>query len=229
MNFKVIDNENDNDRIFEDKEDALKAQIDMQGLSDDVEIVETDEEPEVEETDETTNGHSGGQVQVVEQSQEEQGQEAESEESETLEPDVMPAEPEPEPDQLVRASVDAGDMPDPLVTVPDWMTTTVTHGKDESVDLNKRGTQVIANALDYNVDAECEIEAIETEFEYSRYRATVTTPDGETFTAVGDAHIKESGNNREDLERLAETRAKKRAVKWSAAGGLTPFMEDNNE
>jgi hypothetical protein len=109
------------------------------------------------------------------------------------------------------------------------MTTTVDHGDDESVDLNKRGTQVIANSLNYNVDAECEVEAIETDFEYCRYRATVTTPDGDEYTAVGDAHIKEPGNNRDDLERLAETRAKKRAVKWSAGAGLQPFMEDMDE
>jgi len=113
---------------------------------------------------------------------------------------------------------------DPLATVPDWMKTEIQHRNGSSVDLNKRGTQVIARALDLVVTAECEVSAYESDFEYARYRASVRTPEGNLYNAVGDAHIKEQGNNREDLERLAETRAKKRCVKWVTGGGIEALV-----
>lgn len=121
--------------------------------------------------------------------------------------------------------VERVDAPDPNKTLPHWMLTEIQHGNDVSVDLNKRGTQVVASRLGLEVNAECEIEARETDFEYCRYRATARTEDGKEFTAVGDAHIDEDGKDKWDLERLAETRAKKRAVKWSTAGGVKAFED----
>lgn len=109
---------------------------------------------------------------------------------------------------------------DPNNWLPSWMLTEIDHGGQTSVDLNKRGTQVVTKALGLEVKADCEVSAYDSDFEYARYNATVETPSGETYNAVGDAHIDESGNEKWDLERLAETRAKKRAVKWSSAGGL---------
>lgn len=199
--YLLRDTDKHNERKFDSREEAKEQAEELRGLGATVEIEEIGDEPEKDNQTEE-NRSEPSEVEIVE---------------------------EPTADELVRQAVDMESLPDPLVTVPEWMTTTVDHGDNQSVDLNKRGTQVIANALDYVVDAECEIEAIKTDFDYARYRATVTTPDGDEYTAVGDAHIKESGRNREDLERLAETRAKKRAVKWATGGGLQAFMEDSDE
>jgi hypothetical protein len=98
--------------------------------------------------------------------------------------------------------------------------TKVTHRNGSSWELNKDGTQFIVSELDFDMDRECLVEAHETDFEYAKYEATVTTPDGKSFTAVGDCHIEEDGKEAKDLERMAETRAKKRAVKWASAGGI---------
>jgi hypothetical protein len=217
----LIDKENNREKRFESMEEAQEQAEDLRAMGADVDVKDIsangDGDVEAEIIDHSENGHEEPDS---EERTAEEGQESD---------DVQEAQPVPEEPVEPEVVDTGGEMPDPLITVPDWMTTTVDHGDDESVDLNKRGTQVIANSLNYNVDAECEVEAIETDFEYCRYRATVTTPDGDEYTAVGDAHIKEPGNNRDDLERLAETRAKKRAVKWSAGAGLQPFMEDMDE
>lgn len=136
----------------------------------------------------------------------------------------------PQTDAQAPEIVERVDAPDPNTTLPHWMLTEIEHSNgDVSVDLNKRGTQVVSNYLELEVNADCEISAEETGFEYCRYRATVETPEGKTFNAVGDAHIDEQGKNKWDLERLAETRAKKRCVKWSSAGGIAAFEEGFDE
>lgn len=121
--------------------------------------------------------------------------------------------------QSVNSNVTA--LEDPEANLPSWMLSEIQHGNgDTGIDLNKDGTQVVAGALGLEVNAECEVSAAETDYEYCRYRATVVRPDGRTFNAVGDCHIDESGKSKWDLERQAETRAKKRAVKWTSAGGI---------
>jgi len=113
------------------------------------------------------------------------------------------------------------DLEDPESHLPGWMLTEITHGNgDSGIDLNKNGTQVVSGALGLEVNAECEVSAKETDFEYARYRATVVKPDGRTYNAVGDCHIDEQGKSKWDLERQAETRAKKRCVKWASSGGI---------
>jgi len=101
----------------------------------------------------------------------------------------------------------------------------INHRNGSSLDLNKDGTQFVSNVLGFEVHAKCEVTAYETDYEYSRYRATCIRPDGREFNAVGDCHIEEQGKNKEDLERMAETRAKKRSVKWASAGGVEAIRE----
>jgi len=103
--------------------------------------------------------------------------------------------------------------------------TEVSHGQNSSLDLNKDGTQFVANLLNFEVKSECIISAHETDFEYAKYEATCVRPDGRESTAVGDCHIDESGKGPEDLERQAETRSKKRSVKWSSSGGIEAVMQ----
>jgi len=146
-------------------------------------------------------------------------------------PDPVDVEPvDAEPEQDIQA-VNAGARPsfaleDPEANLPGWMLSEIQHGNGETgIDLNKNGTQVVAGALGFEVQADCEVSAEGTDYEYCRYRATVTRPDGRTFNAVGDCHIDEQGKSKWDLERQAETRAKKRAVKWAAAGGIEALAE----
>lgn len=150
-------------------------------------------------------------------------------------PEPEDAEPVPQPTvedtDETMPDVHAGRSPsfaleDPEANLPGWMLSEITHGNGETgIDLNKNGTQVVAGALGFEVQADCEVSAEGTDYEYCRYRATVTRPDGRTFNAVGDCHIDEQGKSKWDLERQAETRAKKRAVKWAAAGGIEALAE----
>lgn len=172
------------------------------------------------------------EIETVEpESDESEGSEQEPAQTEVFESSAAPSQERKEKlsvEQMHEMNLQNGSnlgMADPLVTLPDWMKSEIDHGRETSVDLNKRGTQVIANALNLVVKAVPEISAEETEYEYCRYRATVETPDGHIFNAVGDAHIDESGKNKWDLERLAETRAKKRCIKWSTGGGIQAFVD----
>jgi hypothetical protein len=136
-------------------------------------------------------------------------------EVEVLDADTTPATPES----------DARDAPDQSPI--DWFggkdspfVAQVDHSNGSNWTLNKDGTQFVASELDLEVESNCVVEAHETDFEYAKHEATATTPDGKTFNAVGDCHIDEEGKDPVDLERMAETRAKKRAVKWASAGGI---------
>lgn len=44
---------------------------------------------------------------------------------------------------------------------------------------------------------------------------------------MGVAHIDEDGRQPHDLDPVAETRAKKRAVKWATGGGVSPFRTED--
>jgi len=150
--------------------------------------------------------------------------ETETVEPEPVEPEVVEEPTEPvdfEAQQEQNIEQGAIDLNDPESHLPSWMLTEITHGNgDSGIDLNKDGTQVVSGALGLEVHAECEVSAKETDFAYARYRVIVVKPDGRTFNAVGDCHIDENGKDKWDLERQAETRAKKRAVKWASSGGI---------
>lgn len=171
-------------------------------------------------------GETPEESEEPEEPEESEAQEVEYNESETKEPEGEESAPKVvEATPVSRGSVNASKrVYDPEGIMPEWMKTDIIHGNgDKGIDLNKRGTQVVAESLNLEVTAECEVSATDTEFEYCRYRATVERPDGSTFNAVGDCHIDEKGKEKWDLERMAETRAKKRAVKWASGGGLALF------
>lgn len=198
--YILRDNEGNESEPFPSREKALQQQIE---LPKDVEIIEVDSTA-------TDGGTQAVEAKPVPDTPEQ------------AQPDTV--------DTDTREIVERVDAPDPNSTLPHWMLTEIEHSKgDVSVDLNKRGVQVVSNHLDLVVNAECEVPAKDTDFEYCRYRATAQMPDGDEFTAVGDAHIDEQGKNKWDLERLAETRSKKRAAKWASAGGLAAFDGDTND
>lgn len=122
--------------------------------------------------------------------------------------------------------------PDPLTYLPGWMVDRIDHGTGQSKPhLNKRGCQMIADHLGLVVQSEAVKRASETEWEYAEYRAWVQGDGSEhtkRFTATGVAHIDEGGRTPQDLDLVAETRAKKRSVKWATGGGSRPFTGENS-
>jgi len=210
--WKVIDESRDVDRSCDSEDEAQTIKNDMISLGadgQDIQIV-----PPSEIDSKPAESDDSGEV-----------NEQEPQQAEVLE--VQEAPTERDADEIQTASEDVfakspiewfGGKESPFIDQ-------INHRNGSSLDLNKDGTQFVANVLGFEVSAECEVTAYESEFEYSRYRATCIRPDGREFNAVGDCHIEEQGKNKEDLERMAETRAKKRAVKWASAGGVEAIKE----
>jgi hypothetical protein len=92
--------------------------------------------------------------------------------------------------------------------------------------VNRKGYAVIASKYGISVRAEPVTLPSETGFEYAEFTATAETPDGETYTGFGSAHIdRQDGDDAHLLGELAETRAMKRAVAWASGVGLTAAEE----
>lgn len=113
---------------------------------------------------------------------------------------------------------------DPVDTLPGWMIDRIERGGQSSPHLNKRGCQVIARYLGLDVRAEPVERAADTAFEYAEYSAYIAGDDGDrTYESRGFASIEEDGIDAHNLDLQAETRAKKRAVKWATGGGIEAF------
>jgi hypothetical protein len=102
-----------------------------------------------------------------------------------------------------------------------WMVDTFRSGGDTYEDLSKDGCQVLATLLNQYPDAELlEYDTDDSETRYAVAKATITDPEtGEQFSAHGEAWSDEQNVNSHEVIRQAETRAKKRCVKWVSAGG----------
>jgi len=132
--------------------------------------------------------------------------------------------------EVVDDELTAMDPQDRLVD-RDWMLTTIEHGNgDTSEDLNKRGAQVIAEALGVYPDSELVEYAPEADPCYAVVKAWVTDPEtDETYSSHGEARSTEQNVGEHEVIRQAETRAKKRAVKWVSASGAKALLQVGEE
>jgi len=155
--------------------------------------------------------------------------------------DVLPPT-EPDGGDAVVVDVDdepaptqTGQYPDPLTeyrtrTDSDWMVSRIDRGPTDEITyhLNKRGCQLIAHHEDLQVEGEAITRGSETDFEYAEYRAWIEDNGKRTNVAIGVCSIDEDGTEKWDIDMKAETRAKKRAVKWATGGGASMLMEDGD-
>jgi len=132
--------------------------------------------------------------------------------------------------EVVNDELTAMDPQDRLVD-RDWMLTTIEHGNgDTSEDLNKRGAQVIAEALGAYPDNDLLKYDPNGDPCYAVIKAWVTDPEtGEKYSAHGEARSTEQNIGDHEVIRQAETRAKKRCIKWISASGAKALLQAGEE
>jgi hypothetical protein len=141
-------------------------------------------------------------------------------------PDTDPREPEPVKSDTSDSRMLDMEPRDLLNIEAEWMVDTFQSRGDTYEDLSKDGCQVLATLLGQYPDAE--IVEFGTDDDGTRYavaRATISDPNGDEYSAHGEAWADESNVGRHEVIRQAETRAKKRAVKWVSAGGAALIDE----
>lgn len=112
---------------------------------------------------------------------------------------------------------------DPLVWMPDEFTDVV----DGTVTINRKGFEVLAHHYDVSGGTEMVVSPVETDMQYSVHKATVTDSEGNEYTAYGEAHATDNGE--ENIVRMSDTRAYKRAVSRATGVGTVAIEELQNE
>jgi len=112
---------------------------------------------------------------------------------------------------------------DPLVWMPDEFTKTV----DGTVTITRKGFEVLAHHYDVSGGTDMVVSPVETDMEYTVHKATVTDADGNTYEAYGEAHAGDNGV--ENIVRMSDTRAYKRAVSRATGVGTVAIEEIQNE
>jgi len=107
--------------------------------------------------------------------------------------------------------------------MPDEFTDVV----DGTVTINRKGFEVLAHHYDVSGGTEMVVSPVDTDMEYVVHKATVTDADGETYEAYGEAHA--SDNGAENIVRMSDTRAYKRAVSRATGVGTVAIEELQNE
>lgn len=185
--------------------------------------VQVDSRSEAEERAETAREFGSGNVEIVEEDDE-----PETDGGEVVET-AQPVEIDPDT-QTNGTDLTAVD-PQSILLDRDWMLDTITHPNGStSEDLNKRGCQVIAELLGAYPDGELIEYEPTAETPYAVAKATITNPEtGETYTAHGEAWADERNVEKQGLVRQAETRAKKRAIKWVSASGAKVLVNGEGQ
>ena len=112
---------------------------------------------------------------------------------------------------------------DPLTWMPNEFIKTV----DGTPTITRKGYEVLAHHYDVQGGTEMVVSPVETDMEYAVHKATVTDADGEEYSAYGEAHA--SDNGVENIVRMSDTRAYKRAVSRATGVGTVAIEEMQNE
>lgn len=137
-------------------------------------------------------------------------------------PDQDPREPEPAEEYDLPDDGPSVDE-DPLVWMPDEFTDTV----DGTVTINRKGFEVLAHHYDVSGGTDMVVSPVDTDMEYAAHKATVTDADGNKYTAYGEAHATDNGE--ENIVRMSDTRAYKRAVSRATGVGTIAIEELQND
>jgi hypothetical protein len=204
MPFTLIDNNRDREKTFNTRAEAEEKKQDMIGLGaspEDLEIVSDASDGAEQSADTNTT----------------EPKEPASDGGQTAEVVQEPTEEYDLPDE--GPSVDT----DPLVWMPDEFTDVV----DGTVTINRKGFEVLAHHYDVSGGTEMVVSPVETDMAYAVHKATVTDSDGEEYTAYGEAHA--SDNGEENIVRMSDTRAYKRAVSRATGVGTIAIEELQDE
>jgi len=198
--WTLRDTERERTQSFESRSDAESARDDMIALgrdADEFEVV-------------SPGGDGAGSA------------DAETDEREPVpEPDGGAAVVEPHADELPEQT-EVSVQDDPV----EWLPGHFVDDIQGVPTVNRKGYAVISSKYGISVEAEPVTLPSETGFEYAEFRATAETPDGETYSGFGSAHVsRQDGDDQYLLAELAETRAMKRAVAWASGVGLTAMSE----
>jgi len=112
---------------------------------------------------------------------------------------------------------------DPLTWMPNEFIKTV----DGTPTITRKGYEVLAHHYDVQGGTEMVVSPVETDMEYAVHKATVTDADGEEYSAYGEAHA--SDNGVENIVRMSDTRAYKRAVSRATGVGTVAIEELQND
>jgi len=145
--------------------------------------------------------------------------------------DVVETQADEAPPEPIESDTDGYDLPDdgpsvdedPLVWMPDEFTKTV----DGTVTITRKGFEVLAHHYDVSGGTDMVVSPVETDMEYTVHKATVTDADGDTYEAYGEAHAEDNGV--ENIVRMSDTRAYKRAVSRATGVGTVAIEEIQNE
>jgi len=209
--FKLVDKNRGREKEFDTRSEAEEKKNDMVGLGASPEDLEIVAETEPVESD--GGPELSDQAKADIETSREQAANGETTELSA----VDPAEEYDLPDN--GPSVDE----DPLVWMPDEFTDVV----DGTVTINRKGFEVLAHHYDVSGGTEMVVSPVETEMQYAVHKATVTDADGDEYTAFGEAHA--SDNGEENIVRMSDTRAYKRAVSRATGVGTVAIEELQNE
>jgi len=141
------------------------------------------------------------------------------------EPEVVESDPEVVDESVTDQLPDDGPSisEDPLTWMPNEFIKTV----DGTPTITRKGYEVLAHHYDVQGGTEMVVSPVETDMEYAVHKASVTDADGDEYSAYGEAHA--SDNGVENIVRMSDTRAYKRAVSRATGVGTVAIEELQND
>jgi len=203
--FTLVNHRGEKTKVFDSRATADEKRGDMIGLGADPEDFEVEEGAydtyaEYEASD-TEDAETDGGTEVVET------------DAEVVDESVT----EQLPDDGPSVSED------PLTWMPKEFIKTV----DGTPTITRKGYEVLAHHYDVQGGTEMVVSPVETDMEYAVHKATVMDADGDEYSAYGEAHAGDNGV--ENIVRMSDTRAYKRAVSRATGVGTVAIEELQND